>query len=62
MRESLKPSGRSSRSRGRVAPLVLLVGALIGLTGALLNGDWLIAAVFAVVGIVAVVWAIRMGR
>jgi hypothetical protein len=41
---------------------VLLVGALIGLTGALLNGDWLIAVVFAVVGIVAVVWAIRMGR
>ena len=52
-------------TRGRVAPAVLLLGALLGLTGALLNGDRLLVAVFAAVGIVAVVLlvrAIRMGR
>jgi len=52
-------------TRSRIAPAVLLLAALPGLTGALLNGDLLLVVVFAAVGIAAVVLlvrAIRMGR
>jgi hypothetical protein len=51
------PANRSSRRRS--AAIVLVIGALVGLTGALVNADWAIGAAFAVLAIVAAIVALR---
>jgi len=55
------PADGASRRRRTIA-IVALIGALVGFTGALVNGDWVIGAAFAIVALAAAAMALRAGR